>query len=231
MEPDRVLTPAARALLEVLQQGSVAAAPALLGATLVSDLGGRVAVRVTEVEAYREDDAASHSARGNTPRTTVMFGPAGHLYVYFVYGMHWAANVSCAPDGLGQAVLIRAGEVTEGLDLARSRRPAARRDVDLARGPARLAAALGLDRAVLGVDLLDPGSPVRLVAAGVPCADPAVGPRVGISVARDVPWRWWVPADPTVSAFRAGTRRQHRGVLPPTDDPAGLQDDKPKKRR
>ncbi|MHA3702485.1 DNA-3-methyladenine glycosylase [Jatrophihabitans sp. YIM 134969] len=230
MEPGRPLTPSGAALLRVLQRGSVAAAPRLLGATLVSDVGGRVAVRVTEVEAYREDDPASHSARGRTPRTAVMFGPAGVLYVYFVYGMHWAANVSCGADGVGEAVLIRAGEVVEGVDLARTRRLSARRDADLARGPARLAAALGLDRAVLGVDLLDPASPVRLEPAPRRVvAD--VGPRVGVNHAADVPWRWWVPGDPTVSPFRAGTRRRNGPTAPPTDEAAGLQAARPKKRR
>lgn len=199
----------ARPLRTLLAAGSVAAAPGLLGAVVESDIGGeRVAVRVTEVEAYREDDPASHTYRGRTPRTAVMFGPAGRLYVYFVYGMHWAANVSCAPEGDGQAVLIRAGEIVEGVDLARTRRASARRDVDLARGPARLAAALGLDRAVLGADLLTSSSPVRLLAAAAPAAAISSGPRVGVNRAADVPWRWWITGDPTVSTYRAGARRR-----------------------
>lgn len=202
--------PARAGLRARLAQGSVAAAPGLLGAVVSSDLGGaHVAVRLTEVEAYREDDPASHSARGRTARTDVMFGPAGRLYVYFVYGMHWAANVSCGPDGTGEAVLLRAGEVVEGLETAWARRPAARRAVDLARGPARLASVLGLDRSAAGLDLLAPGSPVRL-RAGRPVAEVSVGPRVGISVAVDVPWRWWATDDPTVSPYRVGGRRRPR---------------------
>jgi DNA-3-methyladenine glycosylase len=123
-----------------LEGWSTQVAPALLGVRLVSELGGtRVAVRLTEVEAYMGgQDPGSHAYRGPTPRTTVMFGPAGFLYVYFTYGMHWCANVVCGPDGSASAVLLRAGEVVEGLDAARARRRAARRDEDLARGPARL---------------------------------------------------------------------------------------------
>lgn len=231
MEPRRRLTSAARDLLGVLEKGAVPAAPALLGATLVSEVGGRVTVRITEVEAYREDDPASHSFRGPTGRTAVMFGPAGVLYVYFVYGMHWAANVSCGPPGRGEAVLIRAGEVVEGADLARARRVSARRDVDLARGPARLASAMGFDRDVLGVDLLGERSPVRLTA-GAEVPSYVTGPRVGVNVATEVPWRWWVTGDPTVSAFRSGTRRRQTGpATPSTDDPAGLQAARPKKQR
>src|SRR5437763_3462971 len=132
---------------------SLRLAPRLLGAVLVSDLGGaRVAVRLTEVEAYEGlDDPASHAFRGPTPRTAVMFGPAGYLYCYFTYGMHWCANVVCGVDGVPAAVLLRAGEVVAGVDAARERRPAARRDADLARGPARLAGCLALGRSTNGV--------------------------------------------------------------------------------
>src|SRR5262245_33141719 len=124
------------------------AAVRLLGCTVVSDTpDGPVAVRLVEVEAYRgADDPASHSFRGRTPRNAVMFGPAGHLYVYFVYGMHFCANISCLDDGEAGAVLLRAGEVVSDVAMARARRPTARKDADLARGPARLAAVLGLDR-------------------------------------------------------------------------------------
>lgn len=194
-------------LTAALAAGSVAAAPALLGAVITSHLGGTVSIRLTEVEAYREDDPASHSFRGRTSRTEVMFGPPGHLYVYFVYGMHWAANVSCGPTGSGQAVLLRAGEVVAGVKLARTRRPAARRDTDLARGPARLAQALALTRSALGVDLLDPSSPVMLGPASAPPGRVLAGPRVGISRATEVPWRWWLSDEPTVSAYRRGGRR------------------------
>ena len=146
----------------------------LLGCTVVADTPeGAVAVRLVEVEAYRgADDPASHSFRGRTARNAVMFGPAGHLYVYFVYGMHFCANISALEDGEAGAVLLRAGEVVSDLAVARARRPTARRDDDLARGPARLASLLGLGREHNGVDVTDPASPVRLLAA--PPVDPAV---------------------------------------------------------
>lgn len=188
---------------------AVRVAPRLLGAVLASSIGGvDVAVRLTEVEAYSgRDDAASHAYRGSTARNVVMFGPAGHLYVYFTYGMHWCANVVCGPDGEAEAVLLRAGEVVRGTEAARTRRPAARADAELARGPARLASALGITRAHYGVDLCDAASPVRLdsLARYRPAAI-ATGPRVGISVAGDRPWRFWLTGEPSVSAFRAGTR-------------------------
>jgi DNA-3-methyladenine glycosylase len=187
-----------------------AAAVRLLGCTVAADTpDGPVAVRLVEVEAYRgADDPASHSFRGRTPRNAVMFGPAGHLYVYFVYGMHFCANVSCLADGEAGAVLLRAGEVVSDLGMARARRPTARRDVDLARGPARLASLLGLDRAANGVDVTDPASPVRLLAA--PPVDPSTvrsGPRVGVAAGHDTPWRFWLDGSPAVSAYRPGRRR------------------------
>ncbi len=194
---------------------AVAVAPRLLGAVLVSEAGGEtVAVRLTEVEAYEgAADAASHAYRGRTPRTAVMFGPPGHLYCYFTYGMHWCVNVVCGTDGVAAAVLLRAGEVVEGLTAARRRRPAARRDADLARGPARLATALALGAAHNGVDLLDPGSAVRLVdiRARRPRGVQA-GPRVGITAAADRPWRYWLPDEPSVSAFKKGGRKRPSGV-------------------
>jgi DNA-3-methyladenine glycosylase len=188
---------------------SLRLAPRLLGAVLVSDVGGaRVAVRLTEVEAYEgADDPASHAFRGRTARTSVMFGPAGHLYCYFTYGMHWCANIVCGVDGVASAVLLRAGEVVEGADVAFERRPAARRAADLARGPARLATSLALDRGTNGMDLCDPASPVRLQS--LPSRRPRgvlSGPRVGIAVASERPWRFWLEGDPTVSAFKAGGR-------------------------
>jgi len=189
----------------------LAAGRALLGAVLrVDSPQGTVAVTLSEVEAYAGPaDPASHAFRGRTPRNAVMFGPAGFLYVYFVYGMHWCCNVVCGPDGDASAVLLRAGRVTAGADLARSRRASARTDADLARGPARLATALGITGAGTGADLLDPASPIRLLA-GAPVPDAAVrtGPRVGVAVAAEVPWRLWVDGDPTVSPYRPGTRRR-----------------------
>ncbi|HEX9336740.1 MAG TPA: DNA-3-methyladenine glycosylase, partial [Pseudonocardiaceae bacterium] len=157
------------------------AARRLLGCVLVADVPGAdeaVAVRLVEVEAYRgPDDPASHCYRGRTDRNTVMFGPAGHLYVYFVYGMHFCANVVALTDGQPGAVLLRAGEVIDGLDTAWLRRPASRSAAELARGPARLTSVLGLDRSANGIDLTDPSSPVRLYA-GDPVADVRTGPRV-----------------------------------------------------
>jgi DNA-3-methyladenine glycosylase len=140
-----------------------------------------------------------------------MFGPPGFLYTYFTYGMHWCANIVCGTDGVAAAVLLRAGDVIAGLDVARARRPAARRDADLARGPARLASCLGLGAAHNGADLCDPASPVRLES--VPArrrAGIVAGPRVGISVATEAPWRFWLADAASVSAFKAGGRQRAR---------------------
>ena len=190
-----------------LAQDVVAAAVRLLGCTIEADTPeGTVAVRLVEVEAYRgADDPASHSFRGRTARNAVMFGPPGHLYVYFVYGMHYCANVTCLPDGEPGAVLLRAGEVVSDLAAAHVRRPTARRAADLARGPARLAALLGLGRADNGLDLTDPASRVRL-HSGVPLAAERVssGPRVGVAAAHDTPWRFWVTGSAAVSPYRPG---------------------------
>lgn len=171
---------------------------------------GTVAVRLTEVEAYAGSaDPASHAYRGSTSRNAVMFGPAGHLYVYFIYGMHWCCNVVCGQPGVASAVLLRAGEIVSGVDIARSRRPAARSTVDLARGPARLTSALGLDAGANGVDLCATTSSVRLLV-GEPVPEQLIraGPRVGVAAAGDVPWRFWVAGDPTVSAYRPGGPRR-----------------------
>ncbi|PSK65440.1 putative 3-methyladenine DNA glycosylase [Micromonospora sp. MH33] len=198
------------ALSDLLAGPVVPAARGLLGCRLS---GHGVTVRITEVEAYAgtAGDPASHAHRGRTPRNAVMFGPAGHAYVYFTYGMHWCVNVVTGPDGEASAVLLRAGEVVDGLDVARERRPAVRRDVDLARGPARLCAALGIDRSVYGADLLGDG-PVRLRPPLVPVPGAAVtaGPRVGVTGAHDVPWRFWLAGDPTVSAYRRHVPRTRR---------------------
>jgi DNA-3-methyladenine glycosylase len=201
-----------------LEGWSTQVAPALLGVRLVSELGGaRVAVRLTEVEAYMgEQDPGSHAYRGLTPRTRVMFGPAGFLYVYFTYGMHWCANVVCGPDGSASAVLLRAGEVVEGLDAARGRRPTARRDQDLARGPARLTSALGIDGAQNGADLAG-GGPLWLEAGDAAPSEGRVrwGPRVGIAgeggSGEVFPWRFWLDGEPTVSTYRPGLTRRRVG--------------------
>lgn len=191
-------------------------APALLGARLVSDLGDRVVVRITEVEAYAGvgEDPGSHAHRGRTPRNGAMFGPVGHAYVYFSYGMHWCVNVVAHRRGRAGAVLIRAGEVVTGSPSARARRPTAQVDTDLARGPARLAACLGITGAQDGTDLLDPTSAVRLEwdPAGVSRPEPelprSAGPRTGVGGAgARTPWRFWLSGEATVSPYRAARPR------------------------
>lgn len=194
-------------------------APMLLGALLSTHLpDGVVTVRLTEVEAYDgADDPGSHAFRGPTARNQVMFGPAGRLYVYRHMGLHMCANVVTGVAGSASAVLLRGGEVVEGTDLARERR--LRRGVvrsvsELARGPARLADALGIDLGLYGTDVLTGTGPVRL-AAGDPVRDHATGPRVGVSgIGGDAaahPWRFWIPGDPTVSQYRpAQVRRRPR---------------------
>jgi DNA-3-methyladenine glycosylase len=196
-----------------LATSAVAVAPLLLGSLITSNLGvAPVVIRITEVEAYEgAEDPASHAFRGSTARTAVMFGPAGHLYCYFVYGMHWCANVVTGEAGEGCAVLLRAGQIIEGEDVVRARVPSSSsvppsRSHELASGPARLARALGLNGTHTGLDLLDPDSPVRLQlpTAQLPSTS---GPRVGISVATERPWRFWLPGDRSVSKFRPGSRR------------------------
>lgn len=179
-------------------------APTLLGSILRCD---DVAVRITEVEAYAgPEDPGSHSYRGRTPRNKAMFGPPGHLYVYFTYGMHHCANVVCGGAGTPSAVLLRAGEVVEGIEAARLRRPGAA-DRDLARGPARLCTALGIDLADYGNDLGT--GRVRLQLGDTP--DPTTisrGPRVGLREAADAPWRFWLTGDPSVSVYRRAAPRK-----------------------
>jgi DNA-3-methyladenine glycosylase len=187
-------------------------APSLLGCWVVTDRpAGQVALRLTEVEAYSGEgaDPASHAHRGPTPRAEIMFGPPGRLYVYFSYGVHWCANVVVGPEGRGSAVLLRAGEVVVGEELAFSRRPAARSARDLARGPARLTQALGIGPDDRGLDLLDPDSSVRLHGGPTP-AGVSAGPRVGISLATDLPWRFWETGAPSVSVFRPGGKPRRR---------------------
>jgi len=170
-------------------------APELLNKVLVH---GDRAGRIVEVEAYRgADDPASHAFRGRTPRTEVMFGPPGHLYVYFSYGMHWCANAVTSEPGEAGAVLIRALEPVGGIDAMRAARPAARRDVDLANGPAKACQALGIDGSHDGVDLTRGRHGPRIIDDGTPpAAAIAAGPRVGISVATEVHWRFSVAGHP-----------------------------------
>jgi DNA-3-methyladenine glycosylase len=178
----------------------------LLGTVVAHD---GVAVRVSEVEAYDgEIDPASHAFRGQTPRNAVMYGPPGHAYVYFTYGMHFCMNLVCGPPGQASAVLLRAGEVVEGLAEALLRRPGVRVR-DLARGPARLTLTLAVDRALGGADVTAAAGPLR-VSSGTPVPDALVasGPRVGVSAGAESPWRLWIDGDPTVSVYRPYVARK-----------------------
>jgi DNA-3-methyladenine glycosylase len=192
-------------------------APQLLGSVISHERAdGTVAVRLVEVEAYDgESDAGSHAYRGKTARNAVMFGDAGLAYVYFTYGMHWCMNLVCGPPGRAAAILLRAGAVVEGADLARLRRGERAGERDLARGPARLCQALGVDGSCNGVDLLADG-PLRLLAApAAPTSQVRTGPRVGVSAGATRPWRFWLDGEPTVSAYRAHTRRRRATPSPP----------------
>jgi len=174
---------------------------------------GGVTVRLTEVEAYRgADDLASHAYRGETRRNAVMFGPPGFVYVYFTYGMHWCMNLVCQRSGEAAAVLLRGGRVVAGLDAALARRPGSS-ERDLARGPARLCTALGIDGTLNGADLAR--GPLR-VSAGAPVPDDTVstGPRVGVTGDAERPWRWFVTDDPTVSVYRPAVKRARRRPAP-----------------
>jgi len=183
-------------------------APTLLGGLLRH---GEVTVRLTEVEAYDgAHDPASHAYRGRTARTEVMFGPPGHLYVYFSYGMHWAANVVCGPDGTAAGTLLRAGEVVEGVEVARSRRGRCS-DRDLARGPGRLTQALGLGADQKGTYLFGDG-PLTLELDPQPASALSVGPRVGVSAAAERPWRFWLTGSRFVSDYKRSPRAPQ---LPP----------------
>ena len=181
-----------------------ASARLLLGCFLATP---DVTVRITEVEAYAgTDDPASHAYKGRTERNAVMFGPAGHLYTYTMHG-HTCCNVVCSPAGVAQAVLIRAGEVVEGAEVAYSRRRPGVSAAHLARGPGNLTRALGVTMDHSGVDLCDRGSEVRLLRGELRAGESvAVGPRVGVSKAADDPMRFWIEGDPTVSAYRRSPR-------------------------
>jgi DNA-3-methyladenine glycosylase len=224
---------------EFFDRPATEVAPDLLGCVLWHDSpAGRVAVRLVEVEAYMgASDPASHAYRGQTARNGVMFGPPGHVYVYFTYGMHFCANLVCQPPGQPEAVLLRAGEVVAGAELAGERRLRENgrahgngraggngrllRPVDLARGPARLCQALGIDRGQDGADVCEPGSPLGIGPARQPAlagATPAAreqavirtGPRVGVSQAADRPWRYWLAGDEHVSLYRPSKPRSPR---------------------
>jgi len=187
-------------MLEILERSAVEVAPLLLGGLLTVD---GVTLRLTEVEAYLgEVDPGSHAFRGETRRNSVMYGLPGHLYTYFTYGMHVCANVVCSPVGVASAVLLRAGEIVDGVEAARARRLTSKSDVDLARGPARLCVAMGITLADGGADLST--GRVRLTLPEEP-APFATGPRTGVSGDGGTdayPWRFWIPGDPTVSPYK-----------------------------
>jgi len=234
---------------EFFARPSVEVAPDLLGCVLEHETAeGLVAAELTEVEAYAgQADPASHAYRGKTARNAVMFGPPGHAYVYFTYGMYFCVNLVCLGDGTASAVLLRAGRVIEGEELARARRArrraradrdgasrdSASRDSasqdraglaarDLARGPARLCLALDIDRSLDGADVCAAGSPLRVrrrqTGAGTNARSAKKeirsGPRVGVSAAADVPWRFWFEGDPTVSAYKRYVARRPKLVTP-----------------
>jgi DNA-3-methyladenine glycosylase len=181
-------------LWELLRHDACRAAPALLGAVISDE---QVAVRIVEVEAYGgPDDPASHAHRGPGIKNAVMFGPPGHAYVYLSYGVHWCLNVVCHQAGAGGGILLRAGEVVQGLDEARTRRGGHR---DLARGPGRLGQALGVTMADSGADLRT--GRLRLVPPS-DAAQVSTGPRVGVSKAANRHWRFWIEGDPFVSPYR-----------------------------
>ena len=156
-------------------------------------------VRIVETEAYcGAFDEAAHTFRGKTARNATMFGPPGHMYVYFTYGMHWCANAVCGDEDEGVGVLLRAAQPLTGLDRMRALRGQARSDRELCGGPARLCQALGITRGDDGNDLLK--GRYRIASDGMPPpATPVVGPRVGVSRASAAPWRWHVPENPYVS--------------------------------
>ncbi|WP_059009526.1 DNA-3-methyladenine glycosylase [Streptomyces specialis] len=193
-------------------------APDLLGRTLVRTLpDGQITVRLTEVEAYAgEADPGSHAFRGRTARNATMYGPPGHAYVYFTYGMWHCMNLVCGPEGHASAVLLRAGEILTGTGPARARRPSARTDAELAKGPARLATALDVDRRLDGEDICGPApdAPLRILhGTPVPGQRIMTGPRTGVGGdGATHPWRFWIAEDPTVSPYRAhqGKRKRTR---------------------
>lgn len=200
-----------RSARELLRGHAAQVAPQLLGALVTSRVDGRtVTVRLTEVEAYGGvgEDPGSHAFRRKGQKNATMFGPAGHAYVYFTYGMHWCLNVVTGdPDEAG-AVLLRAGEIVTGVDVAWARRPSATRDRDLARGPARLTTALGVTGELDGVDLLARRGPLRLTLPSAVAIDVVETARTGVGGAgASTPWRFHLLDDPSVSPYRPAARR------------------------
>lgn len=209
--PDR--TPLPR---EFFDRPVLEVAPDLLGRLVVrATPDGPITLRLTEVEAYDgPNDPGSHAYRGRTSRNAVMFGPPGHVYVYFTYGMWFCMNLVCGPVNRASGVLLRAGEIVEGAELARTRRLSARNDKELAKGPARLATALDVDRSLDGTDACASGdTPLRVLAGTVVPADQVrSGPRTGVSGDGAMhPWRFWVADDPTVSPYRPHAPKRRRG--------------------
>jgi DNA-3-methyladenine glycosylase len=183
--------------MDFLDGPSVEVAPRLLGCEFEREIDGQIIrVRIVETEAYDQTDAASHSYRGRTPRTDVMFGPAGHLYVYFTYGMHYCMNVVCGPQGTGSAVLIRAVEPLSGEEALRQNRKG-KSGIELTNGPAKLCQALGIDRSWNGHDLQK--SPLKLITNPPAHQGIVQTPRIGITQAKDVPWRFYLRDNPYVS--------------------------------
>ncbi|UQX00518.1 DNA-3-methyladenine glycosylase [Streptomyces sp. RerS4] len=206
--PDR--TPLARSFFD---RPVLTVAPDLLGRILVRRTAdGPMELRITEVEAYEgAADPGSHAYRGRTARNASMFGPPGHAYVYFIYGMWFSLNLVCGPPDHASGVLLRAGEITVGADLAAKRRISARYPHELAKGPARLATALDVDRSLDGADLCaGPDSPLSLLAGTVTPPDlVSNGPRTGVGGAgAGHPYRYWITGDPTVSPYRAHAPRR-----------------------
>jgi DNA-3-methyladenine glycosylase len=194
--------------VDVLAHPAEEVAPRLLGSVLTCKTPeGTVSIAITETEAYSGTaDPASHAYRGQTPRNAVMFGLAGHLYVYRSHGLHWCANVVTGTDGIASAVLIRAGKVIEGEDLARKRRGERVESPRLARGPGNFCQALGITGEHNGADLLTGTSVMLSEGEPVPTALIQVGPRVGVSKAHDWQHRFYLAGDPTVSAYRLSPR-------------------------
>ncbi|MFD8197706.1 DNA-3-methyladenine glycosylase [Streptomyces wuyuanensis] len=194
--------------VDVLAHPAEEVAPRLLGSVLTCKTPeGTVSIAVTETEAYSGTaDPASHAHRGRTPRNAVMFGPAGHLYVYRSHGLHWCANVVTGTAGIASAVLIRAGRVIEGENLARERRGEKVESPRLARGPGNFCQALGITGEHNGADLLAGASVMLSEGESAPAALIQVGPRVGVSKAHDWQHRFYLAGDPTVSAYRLSPR-------------------------
>lgn len=199
-----------RRLLAALALQAPRAAPSLLGTRLVCRRDGvEVAVRIVEVEAYTRHDPASHTFRGRTPRNATMFGPPGHLYVYRSHGIHLCANVVCGPEGDASALLVRGGQVTAGRGVAVQRRAGRDGDDWLAAGPGRLAQALGLQAGDDGVSLRG-GGDVWLLPGSPGPQRVRTGPRVGVTQAPDVPWRFWLDGAAGVSRYRRSPRADPR---------------------